>query len=241
MHWNLESFSSWHGNASKLALFYCWPLLQSCCACDLKMCPYRRVVFCLFHKRNRRNKFQWSNGLFGESPLSSCDECSVLWGQIIRLISDSENKRATSNAPSSEWHGTRGAVGRVKLFCRKLHSITFGALVAVHVWPEIDVSVVADKSCINDVLHTCLCFLSVVVLFFSALASPSMRGATPLDVAAASLMDNNELALALREPDLEKVSVYRVRKCLSVMCMFWHPRSQHLGLHIFILSTYSLW
>lgn len=38
-----------------------------------------------------------------------------------------------------------------------------------------------------------------------SLASPSMRGATPLDVAAASVMDNNELALALREPDLEKV------------------------------------
>ena len=34
-----------------------------------------------------------------------------------------------------------------------------------------------------------------------------MRGATPLDVAAASVMDNNELALALREPDLEKVSL----------------------------------
>ncbi|KAM8858474.1 ryanodine receptor 2 isoform 7-T11 [Spinachia spinachia] len=40
------------------------------------------------------------------------------------------------------------------------------------------------------------------------LASPSMRGATPLDVAAASVMDNNELALALREPDLEKVVLY---------------------------------
>ena len=37
-------------------------------------------------------------------------------------------------------------------------------------------------------------------------ASPSMRGSTPLDVAAASVMDNNELALALREPDLEKVT-----------------------------------
>lgn len=33
-----------------------------------------------------------------------------------------------------------------------------------------------------------------------------MRGATPLDVAAASVMDNNELALALREPELEKVT-----------------------------------
>ena len=32
-----------------------------------------------------------------------------------------------------------------------------------------------------------------------------MRGSTPLDVAAASVMDNNELALALQESDLEKV------------------------------------
>ncbi|XP_029456052.1 LOW QUALITY PROTEIN: ryanodine receptor 3 [Rhinatrema bivittatum] len=40
------------------------------------------------------------------------------------------------------------------------------------------------------------------------LASPSMRGSTPLDVAAASVMDNNELALALEEPDLEKVVIY---------------------------------
>ncbi|KAF7252059.1 Ryanodine receptor 3 [Varanus komodoensis] len=39
-------------------------------------------------------------------------------------------------------------------------------------------------------------------------ASPSMRGSTPLDVAAASVMDNNELALALEEPDLEKVVTY---------------------------------
>ncbi|TEA41933.1 hypothetical protein DBR06_SOUSAS26810026, partial [Sousa chinensis] len=36
----------------------------------------------------------------------------------------------------------------------------------------------------------------------------AMRGSTPLDVAAASVMDNNELALALREPDLEKVVRY---------------------------------
>ncbi|KFO32898.1 Ryanodine receptor 3 [Fukomys damarensis] len=36
------------------------------------------------------------------------------------------------------------------------------------------------------------------------LASPSMRGSTPLDVAASSVMDNNELALGLEEPDLEK-------------------------------------
>lgn len=42
-------------------------------------------------------------------------------------------------------------------------------------------------------------------------ASPSMRGSTPLDVAAASVMDNNELALALREPDLEKVSSFFIK------------------------------
>ncbi|KAK1889355.1 Ryanodine receptor 3, partial [Dissostichus eleginoides] len=36
------------------------------------------------------------------------------------------------------------------------------------------------------------------------LASEAMRGSTPLDVAASSVMDNNGLALALEEPDLEK-------------------------------------
>ncbi|CAL8316169.1 unnamed protein product [Boreogadus saida] len=35
-----------------------------------------------------------------------------------------------------------------------------------------------------------------------------MRGSTPLDVAASSVMDNNGLALALEEPDLEKVVMY---------------------------------
>ncbi|XP_051937189.1 ryanodine receptor 2 [Hippocampus zosterae] len=51
-----------------------------------------------------------------------------------------------------------------------------------------------------------LCYLLENSSF--GLASPSMRGATPLDVAAASVMDNNELALALREPQLEKVVHY---------------------------------
>lgn len=32
-----------------------------------------------------------------------------------------------------------------------------------------------------------------------------MRGSTPLDVAAASCIDNNELALALQEQDLDMV------------------------------------
>uniref|UniRef100_A0A673ZP97 Ryanodine receptor 3 n=1 Tax=Salmo trutta TaxID=8032 RepID=A0A673ZP97_SALTR len=36
----------------------------------------------------------------------------------------------------------------------------------------------------------------------------AMRGSTPLDVAASSVMDNNSLALALEEPDLEKVVTY---------------------------------
>ncbi|KAJ3606334.1 hypothetical protein NHX12_025855, partial [Muraenolepis orangiensis] len=40
------------------------------------------------------------------------------------------------------------------------------------------------------------------------LASEAMRGSTPLDVAASSVMDNNGLALALEEPDLEKVVMY---------------------------------
>ncbi|TNN87243.1 Ryanodine receptor 3 [Liparis tanakae] len=35
-----------------------------------------------------------------------------------------------------------------------------------------------------------------------------MRGSTPLDVAASSVMDNNGLALALEEPDLDKVVTY---------------------------------
>ena len=43
-------------------------------------------------------------------------------------------------------------------------------------------------------------------------AYPSLRGSCPLDVAAASLMDNNELALALREAHLEKVITY-LSKC----------------------------
>ncbi|XP_016323833.1 ryanodine receptor 2 [Sinocyclocheilus anshuiensis] len=64
------------------------------------------------------------------------------------------------------------------------------------------------------------------------LASPSMRGSTPLDVAAASVMDNNELALALREPDLEKVVQYLagcgLQSCVMLMSrgypdIGWNP------------------
>jgi hypothetical protein len=42
-------------------------------------------------------------------------------------------------------------------------------------------------------------------------ARPSLRGSCPLDVAYSSLMDNNELALALREAHLEKIAMYLSR------------------------------
>ncbi len=54
---------------------------------------------------------------------------------------------------------------------------------------------------------SCSCIVTCVFAFS---ASPSMRGSTPLDVAASSVMDNNGLALALEEPDLDKVSVYSI-------------------------------
>lgn len=43
------------------------------------------------------------------------------------------------------------------------------------------------------------------------LARPSLRGSVPLDVAVSSLMDNNDLSLALRESDLEKITIYLSR------------------------------
>jgi ryanodine receptor 2 len=43
------------------------------------------------------------------------------------------------------------------------------------------------------------------------LSRPSLRGSCPLDVACSSLMDNNDLSLALRESDLEKIAVYLSR------------------------------
>lgn len=50
--------------------------------------------------------------------------------------------------------------------------------------------------------------MSEVYSIFCAAASPAMRGSTPLDVAASSVMDNNGLALALEEPDLDKVELF---------------------------------
>ena len=43
------------------------------------------------------------------------------------------------------------------------------------------------------------------------LARPSLRGSVPLDVAVSSLMDNNDLSLALRETHLEKITIYLSR------------------------------
>ncbi|MEQ2273366.1 Ryanodine receptor 2, partial [Xenotaenia resolanae] len=61
------------------------------------------------------------------------------------------------------------------------------------------------------------------------LASPSMRGSTPLDVAAASVMDNNELALALREPELEKVVQYLAGCGLQSCVMLMHKGYPDIG------------
>lgn len=43
------------------------------------------------------------------------------------------------------------------------------------------------------------------------LSRPSLRGSCPLDVACSSLMDNNDLSLALRESHLEKITQYLSR------------------------------
>lgn len=59
--------------------------------------------------------------------------------------------------------------------------------------PHLRVSCVLGAEQIN--LH------SLTVYF----THPGMRGSTPLDVAAASCIDNNELALALQEQDLDMV------------------------------------
>lgn len=52
-----------------------------------------------------------------------------------------------------------------------------------------------------------------------------MRGSTPLDVAAASCIDNNELALALQEQDLEMVRDPQGDKLLLLQIFFSHSSS----------------
>ena len=74
------------------------------------------------------------------------------------------------------------------------------------------------------------------------LSRPSLRGSTPLDVAYSSLMDNTELALALREHYLEKIAVYLSRCGLTsntelVLFYFYEFRSEiHQASH----SQFSL-
>lgn len=46
-----------------------------------------------------------------------------------------------------------------------------------------------------------------------------MQGSTPLDVAAASCIDNNELALALQEQDLEMVHFSQCSKSSIVQIL----------------------
>lgn len=60
-----------------------------------------------------------------------------------------------------------------------------------------------------------------------------MRGSTPLDVAAASCIDNNELALALQEQDLEMV-----RHCITDMLSnaFIYCFKKHLQYNHFEMS-----
>lgn len=47
-----------------------------------------------------------------------------------------------------------------------------------------------------------------------------MRGSTPLDVAAASCIDNNELALALQEQDLEMVLFFIIGHFQPILAFF---------------------
>ena len=82
-------------------------------------------------------------------------------------------------------------------------------LIFYHEGPEFSLGFVSDVFGHHETFSP-----SFKVLFYirnCLLARPSLRGACPLDVAYSSLMDNNELALALRESDLDKVAVYLSR------------------------------
>lgn len=65
----------------------------------------------------------------------------------------------------------------------------------------------------------CVMSLDIIFIFTKPLYSfplSGMRGSTPLDVAAASCIDNNELALALQEQDLEMVCmvyIFSQKRC----------------------------
>lgn len=77
-------------------------------------------------------------------------------------------------------------------------------------------------------------FLSEWTLLTACLCA-GMRGSTPLDVAAASCIDNNELALALQEQDLEMVRGHRNKaeggqwSCLLTVSPVGHAGGDVLG------------
>lgn len=119
----------------------------------------------------------------------------------------------------------------------------FGNFVKLHLFLQLCPSLLTEK-CLHSAtqIHLC-CFIDnrlpallILPLLFIPLlsflpspASPSMRGSTPLDVAAASVMDNNELALALREPDLEKVRLTFVHTQRGFIWRMQHTKGHLRG------------
>ncbi|NXR83634.1 RYR2 protein, partial [Pycnonotus jocosus] len=160
-------------------------------------------------------------------------------GQIRSLLSVRMGKeeeklmiRGLGKSLSQRWWQTAvvffvifaASAGRIKKLCLIILAICWKtavlALVCIKIEFKTSCSFIDETTCV---------FLHPSVY---ALSSPSMRGSTPLDVAAASVMDNNELALALREPDLEKVVRYLagcgLQSCPLLICkgypdIGWNP------------------
>ncbi|NXS84679.1 RYR2 protein, partial [Erpornis zantholeuca] len=155
-------------------------------------------------------------------------------GQIRSLLSVRMGKeeeklmiRGLGKSLSQRWWQTAvvsyvifaASAGRIKKLCLIILAIYWKTAVLALVRIKIKLKLPADL------------YMKPPV-FFASLSSPSMRGSTPLDVAAASVMDNNELALALREPDLEKVVRYLagcgLQSCPLLICkgypdIGWNP------------------
>ncbi|KFO11426.1 Ryanodine receptor 2, partial [Balearica regulorum gibbericeps] len=92
-----------------------------------------------------------------------------------------------------------GFKGEIFLETNKKSMQYYSVNLCIHILSCLNLEFMGDPSA---------CFSGLYLDLWGLRTSPSMRGSTPLDVAAASVMDNNELALALREPDLEKVVRY---------------------------------
>lgn len=63
-----------------------------------------------------------------------------------------------------------------------------------------------------------------------------MRGSTPLDVAAASCIDNNELALALQEQDLEMVRHPKVQMEIFVTSFSGSQKNLFVSLFVQVVK-----